>query len=875
MRWISDLYHRLRALVAPGTLERELDDEMAFHLEMETRKHVERGLTPDEARRRALASFGNVDRHKQRARDAWGVTLAQDVKADARFAGRQLRRHPAFAALAALTLALGIGGTVALWSVVYGLLVRPLPFADEGRLVVFWSPYDWRGVEVDFARDRVRAYDALAAFTKDATSWRQGETTTLLHSTAASAELFDVLGARPLLGRTFEPADDRPGAPPVVVVSHGLWRQELGGDPDVIGRSLTLGGVPTTIVGVMPPGFYFPYPVQRAWTPLRLDPASEEYSDNGYLNLVGRVKADVGPARLDADVAALAAALGERFDYPDAWDKAKGAHVTPLREVLLGDVRPALLLLMGAVGLLLLMACANVAALLVARTADRGAEMAVRAALGAGRGRLARQVLTESAILGLVAGVGGAVMAAGLFDVLVASLPLENGLGEALALDWTTFAGALALALAAAGLVAAAPIRGLFAGRLEGHLGGERRETGGAGGGGRLHKSLVVAEVLLAVTLVVGAALLIRTVARLRAVDPGVDPTGVLAADLMVGEQEMGDDERRAFFDAIVRRVAALPGVRSAALTNRLLLRDDGWQGPVAIEDRPDLADARRPNSYYRTATPDFFRALGIELRRGRVFDERDRADAPPVAVVSESFAARIWPGQDPLGKRIDVPDGEERPVTVVGVVEEARITSLIGANPLVVYRPQGQRRWPGLGNVLIVKSELAPSTLAASVRAAVAELDPRVAVARVGPMDDVVAAAIAEPVRLRFFLTLFAFVGLVLGTVGVYGVVSYGVARRRAEFGIRMALGASPSAVWGQVVRQGLVPVVLGIAGGVGLSLALARLLASFLYEVAPGDPASFGTAAGVLLAAGVVASLVPAWRAGRVDPSEVLRAE
>jgi putative ABC transport system permease protein len=295
----------------------------------------------------------------------------------------------------------------------------------------------------------------------------------------------------------------------------------------------------------------------------------------------------------------------------------------------------------------------------------------------------------------------------------------------------------------------------------------------------------------------------------------------------------------------------------------------------VAIEDRPDLAGPRRPTSYYRTATPDTFRALGIELRQGRVFDGRDRADAPPVAVVSESFAARMWPGQDPLGKRIGSSDGGDLRVTVVGVVEEARITSPIGANPLVTWRPQAQRSSPGIGNILIVKSELEPSTLAAAVRAAVAEIDPRVAVARVGTLDDVVAAEMAEPMRLRFFLTLFAVLGLVLGTVGVYGVVSYGVARRRAELGIRMALGASPPAVWGQVVRQGLAPVVLGIAGGVGLPLVLARLLASFLYEVAPSDPASLGAAALVLLAAGIVASLVPAWRAGRVDPAQVLRAE
>jgi predicted permease len=688
--------------------------------------------------------------------------------------------------------------------------------------------------------------------------------------------LFDVLGVRPVRGRTFVAGEDRPGAEPVIVIGWGMWQQDLGGDPDILGKRILVGGRPTTVIGVMPQGFWFPTPEFRAWLPLDLDPAGSTYQNNGWLVLIGRLKSTATPATVTGDLQTFTRALGERFTYPEAWDKTKNAHVKPLREYLLGDVEPTMLLLLGAVGLLLLMACTNAAALILARTTDRTGEIAVRTALGAGRGRLARQIFTESITLAVIAGVVGAVVAAAIFDVLVASLPLQSGFGDTLSLDWTTFAAAFALVLLVGLAVSAIPIRHLLQGRLDGAISGERSDAGLRRGAGRAHAVLVTAEVTLAVLLAVGATLLIRTVDRIRALDPGFDPAHVITLDLVASPQDMDPDVRWNFFRELLTRVEALPGVGAAGYTNRLPVRDGGWQGPVTIESRPDLADAKRPNSLFRWATPGFFEAMGIEIEQGRGIEVADRRGAVPVALVSESFAQKMWPGREALGQRIMLNVvGEPDWRTVVGVFEETRMVSMLGENPMVFYIPFEQSPFPGEGQALVIRTEGDPAGVVAAVRRLVAELDPRVAVARVAPMEDVVATALAEPLRLRFFLSLFAGLALLLGTVGVYGVVSYSVGRRRAEFGIRMALGAAPRRVIGDVVRGGMLPVGVGVLAGLLASIALSRVVGRFLFQIAPTDPLSLATAGLALLGAGVLAALVPAWRAGRVSPVEALRAE
>jgi len=874
MRWLTNVWFRIRALVDRGRMELDMNDEFEFHLEMETKKHEALGLAPDEARRLARVKFGGVERQKEHARAAWGVGALRDFGGDLRYAVRQLRRHPAFTALAALTLALGIGGTVALSSVAHGLLLRPLPVDDEKGLVTFWSDYDWRGVEFDFVRERAQAFENLAAWSNQAYTLRADGGSSWILATISSVELFDVLGVRPLLGRTFQPGEDRPGAEPVIVLSHGLWEQDFGADPGIVGRRVFLDGEPTTVIGVMPEGFYFPAPEMKAWTTLNLDPADGGYQGNGWLVLTGRVASGVTEARLDEDVAAVAAALGDRFTYPEAWDKTRSPYVTPLREYILGDVRPALLLLLGAVGVLLVIACVNVAALLLTRNNDRMGEMSVRAALGAGRARLARQVLTEAVLLGLVGGALGLALATAMFDLLVASLPLEQGFGETLSLDWTTLIGALVLSIATGAAISLAPIRTLLRGDLPGLALGERRQIGTGAAAGRTQNALVIAEVLLAVVLVTGAALLVRSVDRLRSLDPGLDPEGVLAFDLYIGAQETSREERVAFFRQVVERVAAFPGVTSAGLINRLPIRDGGYQGNIEVEGRPDLEGPARPNSAYRVVTPGLFAALDIEVVEGRGIEPTDQDGAVPVVVVNETLARRMWPGESALGRRIGAGNAAGM-FEVVGVIKNVAVHDLISEPPMAGYYSWDQVQRTIDSGVLLLETQLDPTSLASAVRQVVTEVDSRGVVGTVATMEEVVDAGMSENLRLRFFLIVFAVLGLILGAVGVYGVVSHTVDQRRAEFGIRLALGAEPPRLMWQVVRVGMLPVLVGTLAGVAVSLAVSRVLASFLFDVAPTDPASFVAAASILLGAGAVAALVPAARASRTDPAVALRAE
>jgi putative ABC transport system permease protein len=878
LRFFRDASFRLRAFFRRNAAEQDLQEELAFHMQMDADALRTRGLSAPDADREARRRFGSMTRERERAREGWGVSLGYEFLADVRHATRQMRRRPIFSGIAVLTLGLGIGATVALFSVVSGLLLRPLPYPAEERVHVFWMDYDWRGVEYDFVRERSGVFESVAAFSTNGDPYRPSTRAAggslMLGFVVATSTLFDVLGARPLLGRTFSAAEDRPGAAPVIVISYGMWQQDLGGDPNVIGHQILLGGRATTVVGVMPKGFYFPTPEFRAWRPLQLDPGTPFYENVGYLTLVGRARAGASAQLTGRDIQRIARSLGERFTYVAAWDKTKNANSIPIRTYLLGNVRDPLLLLLGAVGLLLLIACANAAALILARTSDRTSEMAVRAAMGAGQWRLARQIVAESLVLAACAAIAGATIATLGFRALVASLPLQGGFGGTVTSGWIAFITAFGLALIIAVAVSIAPVRNLLHGRFDAGVTRERSDEGLRRGTRRVHSGIIAGQVTLAVLLVVGATLLIRSVERIRALDPGFDARGVVTFTLVPGDQTAGDARRQFFRDALAH-VSLLPGVTAAGLTNRLPVRDGGFQGPVAIEGRPDLDGARRPNALYRTVTPGYFRAMGMQMRDGRAIDSTDAAQSVPVTVISESFARRMWPGQSALGRHIIT--GYAGPViarAIVGVVKETRMTSMTGDVPFVMFVPLEQHPRDN-DEVLVVRARGSLAALMPAVRRVVAELDPQVAIARVGTMEEVVSAALAQPLRLRFFLTLFAALALALGTVGVYGVVSYAVARRRGEFGIRMALGASPARVLGDVIRHGLTPVALGVAIGMSGALGLARLLSGFVYGVAPTDPASLATAGATLLVAGALAALVPAVRAGHTSPVEALRAE
>jgi predicted permease len=873
MRWWGDVGFRLRALLGRGRMERELEDELAFHLEMEARKLEAEGMSAREARRFARLRFGGEDRFKESTREAWGVSAWTDAVGDVRFAARQLRKHAGWSAVAVATLALGIGGTVALFSVVDSLMLRPLPIASEDDVVVFWSDYNWRGEEFDHVAPYATAFSGLAAFSNQGYTLRSESGSSLVVATVSTVELFDVLGVAPLLGRTFAPGEDRPGAEPVAVLAHGIWVREFGSDASIVGRRISLDGVETTVVGVMPDGFYFPTPELEIFVPLDMDPEDPAYRNNGWLVLTGRTGPGVGDEHVAASLRAIASALDERYDYPAAFDKTRDPHVTPVREYLLGDVRPALLVLLAAVGVLLLMACANVGALILIKTADRTREMSVRAALGAGRARLARQVVTESLLLGALSAVIGTLLAVGLFDVLKASLPVQPAFLETVRLDWAALLASLTLAVAVGSLIALVPLRGILRGSLTASAFSLRTDGAGALEASRAQSALVVAEVLLAVVLVTGTSLLTRTVAELRGLDLGLDPDGVIAMDVLLSSSEAGSGERTLFMETLVERAAALPGVQAAGLINRLPLRDGGYQGPVRIDGRPDLEGASRPNVMFRPVTPGTFEALGAELLAGRGIRDTDGADAPYVAVISESFARRIWSGQSPLGRTYGT--GFVGSVEVVGVVRDIAVTSMTGEQPMTAYYPWSQAMAGSGGGILVARTSGAASALAGPLRALVRELEPRAAIGRVGSLEQALDDEMAEPLRLRFFLGLFSLLGVVMGIVGVYGVVAHSVQRRRMELGVRTALGAEPRRLLGAVVARGMLPVVVGVVAGAGASLLATRALTGFLFGVAPTDPVSLLVATASLLAAGMAAATVPAVRAARTDPSEALRGD
>jgi predicted permease len=864
------LNFRVRALFGRRSLEQQIDREFAFHVQMEAEKLLREGWSADAAAAEARRRFGSDTRERQRTRDSWGVSIAYDLISDSRHALRQMRRRPGFSALAITTLGLGIGATTALFAVVYALLVRPLPF-DADRLSVFWFDYSWRGAEYDAVREGSLAFDQIAAYSTWGEPYRTGpsEQSQLLSYIPTSANLFDVLGVKPALGRGFTPGEDRPGAEPVIVISHGLWQQDFGGSADVVGRQLFIGGTAVTIVGVMPPGFFFPTPDFRAWRPIVFDPADPVYAGSGWLSLVGAGKSGVSPAIIDLELKRLTRILGERFTYSAVWDKTKNAKVTPVREYLLGNVRDPLLLLMGAVAMLLLIACANAAALILARTTDRTGELGVRLALGAAHGRIARQIVAESLALATIAAITGALIATVGFRTLVSSLPLQQGFGGTVSLGWQAFAIAFVLALSVGLGVAIAPVRQVLRGRLDVR---ERSEEGLRRGTRRIHAGLIATQVTLAVMLVSGASLLIRSVERIRALETGFNGTGVVTLDVL---RAPGPGDNDQFSTQLLERLSAIPGVQSVGLTNRLPVRDGGWQGSVTIEGRPDLADAQRPNMLYRTASPDYLKTLGIDVKSGRGFTDADRADGELVVLVSESAARRLWPNESAIGKRLTFGGANAPTRTIVGIVEEVRMTNLLGETPFVLYLPLAQFPGPRAGGTVVARTSVDAGATLASMRSVVADLDKGAAIARATTMEAVMNTALAEPLRLRFFLGLLGSLALLLGAVGVYGVVSYAVARRRAEFGIRMALGAAPATVLAHVVRGGMLPVILGASAGILASLGLAGAVRGFLFQTSPTDPLSLVAAASTVLMAGVLAAVVPAWRAGKVSPVESLRSD
>ncbi|HEU4628268.1 MAG TPA: ABC transporter permease [Gemmatimonadaceae bacterium] len=881
---LRNLRRRLRALLRRGDVERELDEELRFHLELETEKNLRLGLDAAEARRRALVAFGGVERFKEEHRDGRGTRWLEDAVGDAHLAVRALRRRPALTAAAVLTLALGIGANTAIFGAVNAVILRPLPYPHPDRLVLLWEQnpdrdwYQQLAAPANFLdwREQVHAFQAVGAYT----DWLEQVTLAtdagprLAHASTVAGDFFAALGVRPLLGRTLGAADAWT-APPVAVVSHALWRDVLGADPAVVGRTVRLDDEPVQVVGVMPEGFAFPTAetgvwLSPGWTPAQA--ARTSFRRAHWLRVVARLRPGVSPTQADAELQTVAARLEAR--YPET-NTHMGAGLTPLHDYLIGDTRLPLLVMLGAAGLLLLIACANVGNLLLVRALGREREVAVRVALGAGRLRLVRQALTESLVLAAIGGAAGLAVGWLGTRALLALQPAGLLPAAEVPMDWRVFAYVLAVTAASGALFGVAPAAwGARRAPSEAMRAGGR----GASDGRRLRRwgdALVVVEVVLALMLTTGAGLLAHSLWRLRSVPPGFEARGVLAVGLELPGTRYDDPGKvTAFYDALLARARALPGVTGAAAVSVLPLTSVGWSSDFTAAGWP--ADRWAVEVVHRAATPDYFRVMRVPLLAGRAFTATDGPNAPMVVVVNEALARRYFPAGDAVGQRIAfdrAPDSTSVWRTIVGVVgSEHQATLAVEPSP-EIFAPAAQDG--GTAMEVVVRTTGEPLALAEPLRRAVAELDPALAVHALRPMTAVRAESMARERFLTTLLLTFALVGLVLAMVGVFGVMAQLVERRVREMGIRLALGAPARAVRWLVVRHGLVLLLAGLVIGAVGAAAAARAMRGLLYGVAPMDPLTFVVMPLVLAASGLAAAWVPARRASRADPAVVLRGE
>jgi len=799
---------------------------------------------------------------------------------DLRFALRGLRRQPGFTAVALVALALGIGANTAIFSIVNGVLLRPLPYPQPDRLVQIWRDLrlqggpaqEWGSPPVFFEwQAETDVFERVAAVTDWGPTLTGEDEPERLTGALVSRDYFDVLGVRPAIGRTFTADEDRPDGPQAVVLSGPLWRR-LGADPELVGRAIVLNGRAVTVVGVLPDGFRpAVVPGAEIFGAFQLDPASQA-RNLFVLRTIGRLKPgvslDAARARLDALAARLEA------DYPTTDTGARTALV-PMHEQIAGPLRPAILVLVGAVVFVLLIACANVANLLVARASARAREMAVRSALGAGRWRVARQLLTEAMVLAAGGAVLGALLASWSVDALVAASPIGTaGFGD-VGVDLTVL-GYTAIIAALTGLVfGLAPVASVGGARATSALRDAAR-GGAAAGGRRLRAGLVVAEIAVSLVLLVGAGLLGRSFVRLLAVDPGYRTDHVLTAPLGAPSSRYAERPQiAAFYDRVLERAGALPGVRRAALVSILPLVPGDNDADFSIEGRPEPAnDFDRPVAWYRMASAGYFETMGIRIVRGRGFTEADTAAAPGVVAVNETLAGRYWPGEDPVGRLIRLGGGPDaRPATIVGVVSDVLQRGLDQPPVAEMYIPY--RQIPSRFMTLVLWTSGDPSSVAGPLRATVREIDPNLALTGLASMEELRAQSVTGPRFLMALVGAFAFTALALAAIGIYGVVSYGVARRTSEIGVRMALGAGRRDVVGLVVGGSLRLALAGVALGLVGALAATRAMTTLLFGVTATDPATFVATAIGLAAVAVLASLAPALRATRIDPIEALRTE
>lgn len=881
----------LRSIFPQKRMEEEIDEELAFHVEQRTRDLAAGGMQPAAAREEALRRFGDVEAVRRTCRmiglEALRARrreeLLDQLKQDTVYSLRTLLRRPGFTALVILILALGIGGTTAIFSVVNGVLLRPLPFEEPDRLVVLWGVESGQRTGSNWASypDFVDFETASTVF-QELAHWSSARMAVYgsdaepirVAGARVSYDLFPTLGVQPARGRAFLPEDDRPGAARVAVLSDDFWTSRFGSDPQVVGRTLSIDGVEHTIIGVMAPGFDFP-DGRQLWIPAAHAHAGDNRGRH-RLMVVGRLKPGVSLQQAELQVQHIAGRLEE--EYPET-NTNRGARLEKLHETLVGDVRPALLMLFGAVALVLLIVCANVANLLLARSTTRHKEMAIRGALGAGRLRLLQQLLTESLVFAVAGGALGVLLAFVGVDILRSLSPGDIPRLDDVRVDGSVLAFASLISIATGIVFGLLPA--LYASRpdLQSSLKeGGRTSAEGAGGHPRLRQLLVVGEMALAVVLVVGAALLVNSFLRLQAVDPGYRAANTLVMPISLPESRYDfSDWSKAltFYDRLLERVQALPGVVDASIGYQHPLAG-GWETSFSIRGLLEPPQGERPEARIRPVSPGYFRSLGIPLLEGRHFTDRDDEDAPMVVIINESFAHAFFQDMSPIGQRLlkggwwPFQAGEWE---IVGVVADVKMDGLASSTPWAMYFPH--RQMPFNDMYVFIGTAGDPLALSAAVRREVWALDAGLPIESIQTMEQIQSSSLAPQRFQMTLLGLFAGIALVLAAVGVYGVLSYAVAQRTGEIGVRMSLGARTSDVLGLVVAQGMKLSLFGLGLGLVGALIATRLIASLLFGVRPGDPATLALVASTLVLVALTACVLPAVRASRVDPVVALRAE
>ncbi len=897
---ITRIYRRLRSWLGT-TLRRsrtdsEMDTELRFHFETYAEDLVRSGMPRQEALRRARLEFGGVEKTKEECREARGAQVLETLIQDLRYGARTMLRSPGFTATAVIALALGIGANTAIFSVVNAVLLRQLPFDRPDRLVQVWhSPpqASFPGVHefpvspanfIDW-REQSRAFEGMSAYGFGRYTFTGTGHPETIRTFAATRGLLSILHVQPLLGRDFLDGEYEPGHDHEVVVSYGLWRSRFGGDPEIAGKNIELNGQAFSVIGVMPPGFEFPIasdPNERAqmWKPLAWTDQERAVRDNHNYGVVARLKDGVSLKQAQAKLDAVSNRLA--LQYP-AENKGWGAIAVPLRDDLVGDVRPGLLILLGAVALVLLIACANVANLILSRTLSRRKESAVRAALGATRRRLLQQAFSETLLLAAAGGALGLIFAHSGLILIVKFLAQRLPRSNEITLDGWVLAFTLGVSLLtgfAAGLL---PALCMAKADLNETLKQGLGRTAADSGGSRTRNVLVVAEVALSLMLLIGAGLLIRSLWMLRNANSGFDADHVVTLEVSIPPGKFLEPAQQvSYFRRVLDRVRSLPGVQSAGLIDSMPLSNDGSRQPISIEGQPVLAMADQPEVDVRLISPGYLDAMHIALLRGRDINDSDVAGQPGTVLISQSMAKLFWPNQDPLGKRLTLYFFPGLTRVVAGVVADVKLYTLneIGPAPTLYFplaqftAPKGSG-WRSFGMNLAVRTRLDPLSAIAAITSSVREIDVDVPLLNVRTMDDAVSASLSPQRFAMLLLAAFAGLALLLAVVGIYSVMSYSVSRRTHEIGIRVALGASRADVLMLVVRQGLVLALIGSVIGIAGALLLSRLMSSQLYGVSPTDPITFVAVSILLTVVALAACYIPARRAMQIDPMVALRYE